>query len=345
MTAQRDASRGPVAEEALRGYFLSMGYFTVRGLPFIYMGFDVTDIDLWLYMRSSSLARERTCVDIKYKKTPQAMERVFWTKGLQEVLGVDRAVVVTTDNRKETREFGIAHGVDVLHGDFLQRVISSYSNSSNRITEEYFFAELKTPCVVDATVNWPRFYRHAKSMLLSGLNFNTCNAFLVRTRFLLEEYLATNKSSKASVRLLYVLISYFLTTLDYTSRSITHLDSELRKTSLSNGFRYGDAGHERADEIVDMALHLLVDTAKSDLFSRSNLKGEVDKQFSEYPAETLGEYFAKVDVLKKLFEHARGFEGNAYAADLAMPHRCSSEQKAVIGLLCDFFKIDRRKII
>src|SRR5215475_12151178 len=110
---RESGAKGIDAEEALRNYFLQAGYFVVRGVPFIYRGFDVTDVDIWLYIRSTSLTRERTCVDIKRKKTPQAMERVFWIKGLREVLRVERAIVVTNDNRIETRDFGSANGVTV----------------------------------------------------------------------------------------------------------------------------------------------------------------------------------------------------------------------------------------
>ena len=338
-------AKGATAEEALRAYFISLGYFVVRSLPFNYKGFDVTDVDVWLYLKSSSLTRERVCVDVKRKKTPQAMERVFWTKGLREVLGVDRAVVVTTDNRRETRQFGVSHGVTVLHGDFLQRVITGHSNSSTRISEEQLFSELKVPCVLDSNISWSRFYREAKATLIVGLNYNGCNELLNRIRLLIEEYLATNKGSKASVRLLYLLTSYFLITLDYSSRLITHLDAKLRKESLAEGFRYGEAGRDRAQEIVDTALQLLADTSSPDLFSRTKLKGEVERQLSEYPAEVLAEYFAKSEVLKELFVHACVFEKAAYASQPIMPHQCSSGQKAFLGLLSDFFKIDRKQII
>ncbi len=69
--------KGSVAEEALRNYFLSIGYYVARGIKFTFHRFDVTDVDLWLYARNSPLSRERICVDIKNKKTPQALERIF----------------------------------------------------------------------------------------------------------------------------------------------------------------------------------------------------------------------------------------------------------------------------
>jgi len=305
----------------------------------------VTDVDLWLYMKPTSLTRETVCVDVKRKKTPQAMERVFWTKGLREVLGVDRAVVVTTDNRKETREFGACNGVTVLHGNFLQRVITGFSNIPDRISEEQLVNDLQTPCVLNTKIVWPRFYREVKTTLLSGLNFNGCNQLLTRIRFLMEEYLATNKNSMASIRLLYLVTSYLLIVFDYSSRLTTHLDMDLRKLSLAEGFRYGDAGRERSEQIVDTALQLLVETSTADVFSRTKLKNEVEKQLSEYPAEMIAEYFAKPEVLKRLFVNACEFEKIAYASQAIMPHQCSSEQKALLGLLCDFLKIDRRRII
>jgi hypothetical protein len=345
MTTISKSKKGAVAEEALRAYFISLGYFAVRGLPFNYKGFDVTDVDLWLYMKTTTLTREMVCVDVKRKKTPQAMERVLWTKGLCEVLGVDRAVVVTTDNRRETREFGACNAVTVLHGNFLQRVITRFSNTPDRIAEEQLVNDLKRPCVLDAKIVWTRFYRAAKATLLSGLNFNGCNQLLTRIHFLMQEYLATNKSSMPSIRLLYLLTSYLLIAFDYSSRLTTHLDMDLRKMSLAEGFRYGDAGRARAEEIVDTALQLLVETSTADLFSRAKLKNEVDKQLSEYPAEMMAEYFSKPEALKRLFVNACEFEKAAYASQVIMPHQCSSEQKAVLGLLCDFLKIDRRQII
>jgi Restriction endonuclease len=139
--------KGGQAEEVLRSYFLSQGYYVVRGVPFPYQGFDVTDIDLWLYLRPSSLTRERCCVDIKRKKTPQALERVFWTKGLREVLGMDRAIVVTTDNRPAVRNFGAANEVTVLHGEFLQRLVRAANRFPQRISEEAFPSELRENCL------------------------------------------------------------------------------------------------------------------------------------------------------------------------------------------------------
>jgi hypothetical protein len=337
-------AKGLVAEEALRNYFRSSGYFVVRGIPLNYKNYDVTDVDLWLYVKTTPHTAERACVDVKRRQTPQAMERVLWTKGLKEVLGVDRAIVVTSDNRPETRDFGVAHGVGILQGEFLQRVISTFPNT-NRLTEEDLLTLLVNPCVINPRIEWRRWFRGFKAKLLDSLNFDGCNRFLLAVKLLLDEYLATGKSSEVSVRLLYAIVSYFLICLDYTARSIVHLDTGVRTNILTDGFRYGEAGRHRTEEIVQMALQLLAEAGKTDLFSGETLSGEFEKQVSEYRADILGEHFAKAESLKNLFVTARNFEEQAYSKTLLRPHESPSEQKAIIGLICDLLGHDRKVII
>ncbi|MCI0391708.1 MAG: hypothetical protein MOB07_23440, partial [Acidobacteria bacterium] len=333
--------KGLIAEEALRSYFLEMGYFAVRGAPFFYKSLEVTDVDIWLYVKSSSFSRERACVDIKRKRSPQTLERVLWTKGLREVLGVERAIVVTTDNRMEPRDFGAMNGVIVLHGDFLQRVLNGYK-LEGRITEEGLFALLTGPCIVDKSVIWARWYRTAKGRLLQGLDFNSCNSFLMDIHLLLQEFIATGGNSPRVVRLLYLLISYFLLSLDYASRSIAQLETNERKAHLTNGLRYGEAGQERTEEVIDMALRILAASGKADSSTKTNIRREFQEQLDVYPAEILGEYFSRPESLKHLFDLARDFEGDAFATNLVLPPECRSEHKAIIGLLCDFLGMDRK---
>jgi len=340
---KKTGRKGFAAEEALREYFRSTGYFVVRGIPLVYRNYDVTDVDLWLYVKASSLAAERTCVDVKRRRTPQTMERVLWTKGLMEVLGVDRAIVVTSDNRTETRAFGNTHGVGILQGGFLKRVVETYS-LSDRLSEEEFLSILKTPCVIDSDVDWRAWFRRTKARLLHSLNFDGCNSFLLSAKPLFNEFFATS-GSEASVRLLYAVMGYLLICVDYVSRSCVPLDLSTRATILTDGFRYGEAGHQRTEEVVQMALQLLTDAGKTDLFSGESLRDEFNRQVTEYRAEILGEYFSKSESLKALFPIARGFESLAYAQALQRPNEIPTEQKAVLGLICDFLGHDRKAII
>jgi hypothetical protein len=342
--AKPTGQKGYVAEEALRAYFSSTGYFAVRSIPFAFRHFDVTDVDLWLYIKNTSLSAERTCVDVKRKKSPQAMERVLWTKGLKEVLGVDRAIVVTPDNRTETREFGANHDVQVLQGDFLQRVIAAFP-PTDRMTEEELLEAVRIPCIVAADVQWRVWLADAKAKLLDNLNFDGCNSFLVNIKLALEEYAATGKTSEVPVRLLYIQIAYLLICLDYASRPCVSMDGASRMRFLTDGFRYGEAGRQRTEEVVQMAIQLLAEAGKTDLGSGEALRREVARQVAEYRAEMLGEYFAKSESLKALFSSARTFESMAYARSVVRPDQASADQKALIGLLCDHVKHDRKDVI
>src|SRR5205085_8304786 len=103
--------KGDDAEELLREYFLCLNYYVARGVHFTYGGEDITDVDLWLYQRQSPVSRQRINVDIKNKKTPQAIERILWARGLQATLGLDQCIVATTDNRPTVVDFGRDHNV------------------------------------------------------------------------------------------------------------------------------------------------------------------------------------------------------------------------------------------
>ena len=57
MENQPQLFKGELLEEKLRSYFLNNGYYVVRGAKYSYKGHDITDIDLLLYGRVSSLSR------------------------------------------------------------------------------------------------------------------------------------------------------------------------------------------------------------------------------------------------------------------------------------------------
>jgi hypothetical protein len=97
MAVAQPGGKGLDLEVVLKAYFWQAGYFVVRGIPYRLDGDDVTDIDLCLYERPAALTRRRLIVDVKNRKSPKVSERIIWTKWLQAALGVDSAIVVTTD--------------------------------------------------------------------------------------------------------------------------------------------------------------------------------------------------------------------------------------------------------
>lgn len=345
MSPDKGNIKGGVAEEALRSYFNSIGYYTVRGVPFEYSGYTLTDVDLFLYLKESSISRTRTNVDIKRKRTPQAMERIFWAKGLQEVLGLDSCIVSTTDKRFETVQFGRAHDVVVLDGHFMQRVLSYSPEKDNRIAEEEFIKIVNIKSITQPNTRLKVEYEESKKMLLTDLNFNGCNRLLGKIEFVLQEYQALGGSTEPVERLLYVLLSYFLVSLDYVSKSFSYRSIEERKHEMSEGFKYGESGKSRVDEITKIAVSLVEQSTAGDLFIKSGLTGEIERQMNEYPAEILVQHFGKSENQKSMFDDARYFEKMAYLKDCPPPTELESHQKGIVAVICDFLRIDRKKII
>jgi len=98
--AKKTGKKGLETEEVIRSYFLGAGFFAVRGVKLRRGDDDLTDIDLWLYERSATLARRRIIIDIKDKAEPKAAERLFFVKGLAEIMQVEATGVVTSDSRR-----------------------------------------------------------------------------------------------------------------------------------------------------------------------------------------------------------------------------------------------------
>ena len=111
----------------------------------------------------------------------------------------------------------------------------------------------------------------------------------------------------------YLFASFILVSPTSLSAStIAHVrfvqfDATVRATILTNGFRYGEAGQQRTEEIVQMALQLLAEVGKTDLYTGETLRGEFERQVSEYHAEILGEYFAKSEITQKFICHRMQF--------------------------------------
>ena len=201
-------NKGHKAEECLRGYFLKSGYYVVRGVPFIYEGFNVTDIDLWLYGRASSVSREITIVDVKNKKTPQAIERIFWVQGLRQATNATNAVVATTDNRQEVKDFGNDLGILVLDGKFLKKLKNSYDPVAERLWDEEFSSTIEEYSLGKLDGDWKGRIVECKSLLSKALSFDSCNEWLAHAQFFAEQSITkpNQTRNRIEVSLLHMLI-------------------------------------------------------------------------------------------------------------------------------------------
>lgn len=335
-------TKGMKAEELLRYYFLKSGYFVVRGVPYQYDKFDITDIDLFLYGRTSALSREKSIVDIKNKKTPQALERIFWIKGLQQVLGIDKAIVATTENRSSIVKYGKEHNVVVLNKDFLRRIDkyeSEYKN--NRLTDEEFYALINNYSLQKLDGDWKEKIRTAKKLIPLGMNFDHINYWLETARFFAEQSITNIQYTEISLRCLYLICSFILIGVDYKMLDVTFFERPEKLKYLDEGFRYGSNGSNGIAKIIETSIKL-VSSIPNGTGIANQIREHIEIGFKDDRFEILSDYFSRVDISNNLFNLARTFEQLAMNK-IFIHHSSNIDVKSMLFLLLDFWGISRTK--
>jgi hypothetical protein len=345
MAAPTQPDKGGRTEELLREYFLANGFFAVRGVPVTYAGLDITDVDIWLYLRPSPIGRERVNVDAKNKATPRAMERVLWAKGLQAVLGLERCIVATTDKRLAVKEYGVQHDVLVLDGSFLSRLANRMNGGAqDRLSEEEFVELLGVARDDKMRGNWRGRLTTARGRLLTQLEFDGCNAWLEDVRYFIEQT-ATSGRGEIACRLAYLISSYLLIGLDFSLRTLAFEEVDVRKKALEEGFRFGSRGRGRTEDALGMAAQLVETYAPEGRSTGNRLRSELLTALGEMPVDILAEFFSRNENAKELFGLARTLESRAYSRSFSPPGGLEPQAQAVLGVLLDFFGIDRRSFL
>lgn len=335
MAEQTNTNKGLRTEEVLRNYFLDMGYYVVRGVKFNYKGNTITDIDLWLYHKNSLLSRERINVDIKDRKRPQAAERLLWTKGIQDVLGLNACIVATTDRMPYIKEFGQQYGMTVLDGEFLSKL--KKRDYPNRFTEEEFQKVITPNSPPKGVESWYERLQRSQNRLLTELDFSGFNGTLEEVRFFLERTLTDSRRQNILIRCLYLTISHLLITLDFIQQRALFLEENKRKEFLNHGFRYGELGKEGMERFVDIATKITGSPKKS-------VEQTLFDSYESIPTKVLSDYFSRNEVLKNLFKNAKEFEVLAYDKDFKPIKSLEKDLLSLIYLMADFFKIERKKL-
>ncbi|WP_164489484.1 hypothetical protein [Shewanella algae] len=329
-------------EEQLRNYFIQSGYFVVRGVPFVYEGFDVTDIDLWLYSRESSLTRSITIVDVKNKKTPQAIERIFWAKGLAKAVKANKVIVATTDKRKEVKDFGSDLDVLVLDGTFLSKLTKSEGFLRNRFSDEEFIDEIEKYSLVKLDGDWKGQIVKCKSLLAKEIGFDACNQWLEVSRFFAEQILTKPSQLEVAIRCFYYSLSLFCIGVDFILKELSFLDHDDRVGKLVEGFTFGSKGREGVTKMLSLSLSLVEQFAPEGKAISSQVRTKVMADFDSLPTNILGEYFSKADVGKITFSSAKELENLAMSRQFKTHSESSIELRGIIGCLLDCWGINRK---
>jgi hypothetical protein len=149
----------------------------------------------------------------------------------------------------------------------------------------------------------------------------------------------------AARRICYVVISHLLLVIDFLSSPLPALDLEGRRKYFEDGFRYGSRGKRRAEDIVALAANLVTSVGGRYKNFGTAMQQEILAQSASLPVGILAEFFAKAGTLKSTFDTAIQFEQVGFARVPPAPGTLPSELQAVIGVLCDFFLIDRKNAL
>jgi len=338
---QQKLTKGYQMEELLRNYFLKLGYYAVRGVPFIYEGFEVTDIDIWLYGRTSSFSREVIIVDSKNKKTPQAIERIFWVQGLRIATKASSAIVATTDRRQEVKDFGKKLNTTVLDGVFLSRLINSDNSNNDRLTDEDFYNEFSFYQLSKLDGDWKNRIKLSKSLLSMGLSFDSCNKWLIEGRFFAEQSITKQNQRELALRCLYLICSFIAVSVDFVMKEISFQEQPERIKLIKDGFTYGSRGNAGVNKMINLAMGLVEQHATDGKVISQQVRRSVEHQFEQLNTGILAEYFSRNEVSRSLFNVARELEKMAMSRHFFTHQMASVETKSLLFCLLDYWGIAR----
>lgn len=337
--------KGYQLEELLRAYFLRAGMYAARGVPLQQSGDDLTDVDIWLYERSTGSSRRRQIVDAKSKAKPKAIERILWTKGLQELLKVDGAYVATPDTRAMLQEISSRLGISILDGADIKRM----SNSEKilfpeRISEEDLDKSIKSVDKARRNKELQINYRELKSSLISNFGPSTTNRalehFIVFAKTLTSAH-PNSATAEAATRLSYIAASIIAIAIDFSLAKVSFKPVEDRRKAIINLIRYGDEDEASGMEKVRIASALIERYTQNGRSVAQALINNIQADYQRIPAEIIADHVLGQLKGESLFRIARSLEHEGFRASAYGFDQLPLEEKSFIGAILDFSGIDR----
>jgi hypothetical protein len=339
MKTRRPGSKGLATEELLRAYFLRAGFFVVRGVLLRHGSSDLTDIDLWVYERSATLARRRTVIDIKDKGRPQAAERLFFVKGLAEFIAVEGAGVATTDPRPELRELARKHGVLWIDGADLQRLKASDELSTgDRVSEEEFDAAVSGVDAARSSHEFRDAISSLKSSVADRFGASCANTALDSAGHFARHTLSAHPGSPAALiarRATYLSAAIAAAALDFASADSALRPAPERLKSLTDVIRFGaDSGGALAH--LRWAEAAIREYVPNGVGIAQVVKDKFMAEVRGVPAEGLAEVVVRLSRNATLFAAARALEHAAYATHVPTFDALDVDAKSFLGAVLDF---------
>lgn len=334
----KNVEKGTGFEELLRAYFLRAGMYVVRSIPIIKQGVDLSDIDIWLYDKPTGLSRRVQILDAKFKNRPKAIDRIFWTKGVSELLNIDGAYIATTDKRSLVKSVGNNLGISVLDGNDLNRL-----EKSNKILflerlkeEELTFLITK----IDKTKRNKellRIYKELKISLAEKFGVGSVNRALDFFSFLVGKSIESYPNSDAAetyVRLVYFSASIALISIDFCLSKVSLKSLDEQRTALTNIIRYGNEDISNGLEKIKIASALIEKYLPNGRAQSQIMLHKITQDYESINAEMIVNHV--IDKKDSLYKLGCNLEMKAFSRELDGFDALSIDEKALLGTLIDF---------
>jgi hypothetical protein len=336
------AGKGEGFEELVREYFARRGFFAIRSVRFQFEGDDVTDVDVWLYGKQPSGFRLHAIVDAKNKKSPKALERILWVKGMQAVTKSDRVFIATTDKNPKVVSFGERHGVIVLNKPFLEANVEVTDGA--RLSLEQFNEYLRKFDSIKSDGDWLGTLDRIKSATVSSSPFHAFNIAAAGFRFFGERVSTRPKFEDQARRCAVFSVALACISLDSALERLQFADTGARRRAIRTGIAFGDSGDGQTLKNLNTVLSVIGDHIEGGKAVSARVRSFFDALPDRSRAEIVAEHFAQDGVAQKLFSVSRelerwAFRGPAFANELTI------DAKATLGVFADFMKVDRRDFL
>lgn len=346
MSTKKHGAKGYATEELLREYFLQAGFFVVRGSKLIFAETELSDIDLWVYERSATLARRRTIIDIKDKQRPQAAERMLFALGLGRLTGVEGVGVATTDKNRSLRALARKNKVLWIDGDDIQRLKRSDKLvQGERLSEEELSTIISELDHSRGGKSFRNLVDSLKSAIVDRFGASSANLSLDAFQLLANEAVKAHPASdsaKAFTRLSFLAASFSAAALDFASADAALRPIQERRSHMAQSIRFGENATGTMEKLswAEMALREYIESGSS---IATLLRDAFERDLKQVPAEDLADLVVRLSNSSALFEIARTLEHAAFSRQVTTFDVLPSSAKGFVGALLDFAKVDRKR--
>jgi hypothetical protein len=337
-----ELDKGGAAEEALRTYFLGMGSFVVRGVPFRQHGELISDIDLWIYTRVSAYARQISIVDIKNRKRSRGFERVLWAKGLQAAVKADEAIVATMDPRDALTPFAGRIGIRVLSSQPLQAIVRRFQSGSGRMSNEDLFSLWRT-IKLDGRTSLQARMETSLSYLAEGISFGALNNWIDDAVRYFKEAQDRNDPHGPYIRAAYLSAALVALAADYLGRDLALSETEARRDKFKQGLLFGSSADSLGQDYLRFTEAAVTEFVDQSGGAAARIRRGIEDSVSNLKVGGLLDLFTRPAAGRELIDAACALEAAAYAINVPDASTLRSESKSILGGLLDYAGLPRMK--